>query len=165
MKSNIINKITKSIKQKKKIINKILNINNEYKIKILPNEKYNLLGIYDNNNKLLISGKYNFYGIYNTNNKIWIWGSSIPGIEQNIIKNISKIKSFSYLFENENDNISNFYFQLLTQDIILIKSNKELELINKLFLYLSNDLYYFNPLDSNLNIEFYTLKKIKEKYI
>ena len=165
MKSNIINKITKSIKQKKKIINKILNINNEYKIKILPNEKYNLLGIYDNNNKLLISGKYNFYGIYNTNNKIWIWGSSIPGIEQNIIKNISKIKSFSYLFENENDNISNFYFQLLTQDIIIIINYEELELINKLFLYLSNDLYYFNPLDYNSNIEFYTLKKIKEKYI
>ena len=165
MKSNIINKITKFIKQKKKIINKILDINNEYKIKILSNEKYNLLGIYDNNNKLLISGKYNFYGIYNTNNKTWIWGSSIPGIEQNIIKNINKIKSFSYLFENENDNISNFYYQLLTQDIILIKSNEELELINKLFLYLSNDLYYFNPLESNLNIEFYTLKKIKEKYI
>jgi hypothetical protein len=47
----------------------------------------------------------------------------------------------------------------------MIKSNEELELINKLLLYLSNDLYYFNPLDPNLNIKFYTLEKIKEKYI
>ena len=164
MKSKIINKITKIIKQKKKIMNKILDINNEYKIKILSNDKYNLLGIYDNNNKLLISGKYNFYGIYNTNNKIWVWGSSIPGIEQNIIKNINQIKSFSYLFENENDNISNFYYQLLTQDIIYISDTKLLNWINELLLYISQDIMYFNPTNSENNIQFIGLNKIIEKF-
>jgi hypothetical protein len=166
MKTKIISKIKKFIKKRKINMNKILNINNEYKIDLLNNNNYNLLGVYNNdNNKLLIAGPYNFYGIYYISNKIWVWGSSIPGIEKNVIKNIYKIKSFSYLFENDIDNISNFYYQLLTQDIIMIKNEKELELINELLLYLSNDLYYYNPLDSNLNIQFYTLKKIKEKYI
>jgi hypothetical protein len=37
--------------------------------------------------------------------------------------------------------------------------------INELILYLSNDTFYFNPTNSESNIQFITLNNIKEKYI
>jgi hypothetical protein len=37
--------------------------------------------------------------------------------------------------------------------------------INELILYLSDDLYIFNPKNSESNIQFITLKNIKELFI
>ena len=118
-----------------------------------------------NNNKLILTGEYNFFGIYQENNNLWIWASSIPGIKQKNIKYINKIREYSYLFENDNDEKSIFYYQLLTQDILYITDKKMLDWINELLIYLSNDIYYFNPKNTTNNHQFITLSKIIEKYI
>ena len=158
-------KIEKYIKMKTYIMNKILSNNvldnNKYKIKFIEND---LMGIYINK-KLLIAGQYIFYGIYQTQTKLWIWASSIPGINKATIKNIIKIKKLNYLFENESSEISNFYYQFLTQEVLYINDLKMLKLINNLLLFLSNAEYNFNPTNSDLNIQFLFLLNIKEKYI
>jgi hypothetical protein len=118
-----------------------------------------------NDNKKILSGTYNIYGLYQPSNKLFVWASSIANTDQKIIKNINRIKSFNHLFENSSDKISLFYYQLLTQDTILVKDTKMLDLINQLLLYLSNDIYYFNPYNEDNDIEFISLQTIKEKFI
>ena len=123
-----------------------------------------MLSIFDNN-KMIITGNYNFYGIYQPYNKLWIWASSIPGVERRHIKNIQKLKSFSHMFEADTDAKISFYYQLLTQDVIVITEDMLLNWINELILYLTDDIYYFNPTNSESNVQFITLSTIKEKYI
>ena len=126
--------------------------------------KNKMLGIFDGE-KMIIGNDYNFYGIYQPYTKLWIWASSIPGVDSTIIKNIKKLKSYDYLFDSDINLKINFYYQLLTQDVLYISDEKMLYWINELFLYLSEDLYYFNPINSDNNIQFLTLIKIKEKYV
>ena len=164
MKDDIIYNIKNKIKKKNKFIKNLLNINNDYIINFIKSNDNKLLGLYNNNNKLLLAGKYNFFGIYQQQTNLWVWASSIPGIDRHFINYITKLKSFNYLFETNNDDKSNFYYQLLTQDVILIKDETKLQWINELLLYLSDDLFYFNPRNSDLNIQFLTLINIKEKY-
>ncbi len=145
----IIKKIEEFIKEKNKDMSKILNIKKKYNINLNEN---NLIEIYTNKH-LILSGKYNFYGIYQPHTKLWIWASSIPGINQNNIKYIDKLKSFSYLFEND-DKKTLFYYQFLTQNTILITEQKYIKWINELLLYLSNDIYIFTPYNKEKNIQF-----------
>lgn len=107
---------------------------------------------------------YNFYGIYQPSTKLWIWASSIPNVNKNIIKNINKIKSFAHLFENDNIE-ENFYNQLLTQDTIYITDLKLLEWINKILLYLSKDIAIFHPTNSDNNIQFISLISIHQQFV
>jgi|UniRef100_A0A6C0ECJ0 hypothetical protein len=159
-----LEKIKETIIKKYKYITKILNNDYNYIINFFNSGNKKLLGIY-NNNKLILAGEYNFYGIYQKNRKLWVWASSIPGINKYQINNINKIKSLNYLFELYDDNKSNFYYQLLTQDVLIINSDEEIIWINQLLLYLSDDIFYFNPINSDSNIQFLTLRNIKEKYI
>jgi hypothetical protein len=154
------NKINKYNKKQLKYINNIINIKNKYNIKFNNND----LCIYLDN-KLIIAGEFNFYGIYQQNTNLWIWASSIPGVNKKHLNFIKKIKNMDYLFEKSSDIRSDFYYQLLTQDVIFIKNEKLLEWINELLLYLSNDIFYFNPINNDNNIQFLTLSNIKEKYI
>ena len=161
-----------------KLLDKIKNINdkkNNDMIKYLnPKKKYHLefikknssrqLSINDESKKIIV-GDYNFYGIYQPYTKLWIWATSIPGIDLKYNKNIKHLKSFSHLFESNDDIKINFYYQLLTQDVLLLTDEKMTKWINELILYLSNDLYIFNPVNSESNIQFITLNNIKEKYI
>ena len=133
-------------------------------IDFLKNGKKNQMGIYDNK-KLLIIGDYNFYGIYQPYTNLWIWASSIPGVDKKHIKNIQKIKASNYLFEEDSDPKISFYYQLLTQDVIMVKNEIQIQWINELLLYLSNSLFYFNPINSDENMQFLTLNNIKEQYI
>ena len=154
---------------KTKKINTLLNPKIKYRLDFFKTNKHNMIGLYDNM-KLVLAGEYNFYGIYQQKTNLWIWASSIPGININIIKNIRKIKEADYMFEGSfaekgNDVKNNFYYQLLTQDSIYIDDMKMLNWINELILYLSDDVYYFNPVNSDSNIQFITLKSIKEKYV
>jgi hypothetical protein len=87
------------------------------------------------------------------------------GVNINHIKNINKLRTFSYLFESDSNIKSNFYYQLLTQDVVQISNDEMLNWINDLILYLSNDIYYFNPFNSDGNMQFLTLSSIREKYI
>ena len=142
---------------------KILNPKIDYILRF--NKGETLLELYDDKDKKIISGKYHFYGIYQPSTKLWIWASSIPDVTKDTIKFINKLKLLDHLFESDSNRISNFYYQLLTQDILLLKDETYLLLINNLLIYLSDDLYYFNPLNSEGNIQFIGLSKITQKYI
>lgn len=161
---NIIKKIEEVIINKHKYIKNILDSKKNYQITFFKKNETKHMGLYDSNN-LIISGKYHFYGIYQPSTRLWIWGSSIPGIDINNIKNIKKIKTLNYLFESDNNPKVNFYYQLLSEDVILIPDIKMLDWINELLLYLSNDLYFFNPKNSDGNIQFLTLVNIIDKNI
>jgi hypothetical protein len=159
----LLDKIKQFNQKKNKEITKLLSSNKKYKIDFLKNGKNNRLGIYDDK-KLIITGNYNFYGIYQPYTNLWIWASSIPGVDKKHIKNIKKIKASDYLFEEDTDPKISFFYQILTQDVILITNEKMISWINELLLYLSNDLFYFNPINSDQNIQFITLTNIKEKF-
>lgn len=159
----ILIKIKKLFKKKLKTINKIINFEKEYIINFLKTGKHRQMCLYDND-KLIIKGDYNFYGIYQPYTKLWIWASQIPGTDKKHINNIVKIKEFNYLFEASNDIKMMFYYQLLTQDAILISDDNMLQWINELILYLSNDIYFFNPINTDNNVQYLTFANIKEKY-
>jgi hypothetical protein len=159
----ILNNIKKINDMKAKKINNILDPKKKYRLDFFKTNKMKRIGIYDNT-KLIISGEYNFYGIYQQKTGLWMWASIIPGININHIKTIKKIKNSDYLFEGSSDVKINFYYQLLTQDSIYITDSKMLTWINELILYLSDDVYYFNPVNSDSNIQFITLNSIKEQY-
>lgn len=162
--TDILTKIKNINNEKIDTISKLMDQKKKYKIDFFKSGKNKMMGIYDNK-KMIIAGNYNFYGIFQPGTNLWVWASSIPGIDKNHIKNIQKLKSFSHLFESEIDPKFNFYYQLLTQDVLYIQNEKMLEWINELILYLSDDIYYFNPINSDQNIQFLTLANIKEKYI
>ena len=168
-KNNIIYKIKKNVKKKLKLFNIILNNNsfNNFNLITLNNNK--LLNIL-NNNINLINCKYNLYGIYQYNTNLWIWATALQNSNQNLINKIEKIKSYYYLFEYNKSDIKNnnrylFYYQLLTQDVIQITDETILEWIPELLIYLSDEIYCFNPINNEGNMQFITLKKVNEKYI
>ncbi len=157
---NIIKLIDINRRKKFNSIKKILSSKKDkYTIKINDNKLNILL-----KNKKIITSDYNFYGIMKDNN-IWIWGSSIPGTNKEDIKKIKKIKSFSHLFENNNNERYLFYNMFLTQDIIYITDLKQKDWINYLLIYLDNSLYFLNPVNSKNNVQFFTMNKIYQKYI
>jgi hypothetical protein len=160
----LINKIKQLNDEKNKSITKLLSSSKKYRIDFFKNGNKNQMGIFDGK-KMIVAGDYNFYGIYQPYTKLWIWACSIPGVDKKHIKNIRKIKASNHLFEEDSDPKISFYYQLLTQDVILITNEKMLEWINELLLYLSNDFYHFNPVNSGENIQFITLTNIKEKYV
>ena len=162
--NNINDKILLFNKEKYNYISQLINLKKKYKIKFIKYKNYKLMGLYDNNINLLI-GKYYFYGIYQKSNNLWIWASSIPGVDKYHIMNINKIRSLDYLFEASDDAKINFYYQLLTQDILYINDIKYLKWINELLIYLSNDIHCFTRINKEGNIEFISLYKIKEQFV
>jgi hypothetical protein len=159
----ILEKLSQVNIEKNKAINKILSLNKKYRIDFLKTGKNKLLSIFEGD-KMILSGDYHFYGIYQPETKLWVWASSIPGVETKQIKYIQKIKASSYLFDSDNNAKTNFYFQLLTQDVLLITNEEMLIWINELLLYLSDDISIFNPTNSDSNVQFISLINIKEKY-
>lgn len=159
----ILEKIKQNSNQKQKEIFKILNSKIDYVLRF--NKEKTLLELYDDKNKKIIAGNYQFYGIYQPSTKLWIWASSIPDVKKDTIKFINKLRLSDHLFESDSNEKSDFYYQLLTQDTILVKDEQKLLWINDLLIYLSDDVYYFNPLNSQGNIQFIGLSKITQKYI
>jgi hypothetical protein len=159
----ILEKIKQNRIEREKEIFKILNQKKDYILRF--NKDKTLLEVYDDKDKKIIASKYNFYGIYQPSTKLWIWASSIPEIKKDTIKFINKLKLYDHLFESDSDTKSDFYYQLLNQDTILLKDKEKISWINDLLIYLSNDIYYFNPSNSEGNIQFIGLSKIMEKYI
>ena len=160
----ILNKIKKIYNKKHKAIIKYLNPNKKYNLEFFKNGTTKQISVNENTTKILI-GDYNFYGIYQPFTKLWIWATSIPGVDTKYSNNIKFIKSFSHLFEATKEKKNNFYYQLLTQDVILLTDEVMISWINELLLYLSDDIYIFNPINSESNIQFITLINIKEKYL
>ena len=160
----ILNKIKIVNDKKNKDIQKYLNPKKKYHLDFLKNGSNKQLSI-NEDTKIIIVGNYNFYGIYQPYTKLWIWATSIPGIDSKYNKNIKYLKSFSHLFESSNNVKCNFYYQLLTQDVLLLTNENMKIWINELILYLSDDIYIFNPINSESNVQFITLSKINEKYL
>ena len=159
----LIDKIKEYNSKQGKVIGKILNPKDKYKINFIKKGNTKQMAIMKDN-KPVIVGDYNFYGIYQPDVQLWIWASSIPGVDRKQLANIRKIKKSDHMFESDSDNDMNFYYTLLTQDVILIEDASMLDKLNELLLYLSGDVYYFNPVNSDENIQFITLAKINEKY-
>ena len=160
----ISEKITQNYEQKNKEITKILNPKKQYRINFLKVGKKNQIGVFDGK-KAVVIGDYGFYGIYQAHTKLWIWASSIPGVDKFHISNIRKIKQSAHLFESDSDEKINFYYQLLTQDVIQIPNEKLLVWISDLLLYLTDDMFCFTPINNEANTQFITLAKINEKYV
>jgi len=142
-------------------IQKKINTKKRYNDRI--NKKNNMI-ISEGRNKILV-GKYIYLGIYQPDNQLWIWGSSIPGVNQKHIKIINDIKQKNYLFENNDDPDILFIYQLLTNDVILLPDKRKFELINKTLNFLSNSMIIFNPINETGNTQFIGLKSIIEEYI
>ena len=163
----ILDKIDIYYKKNKKIIKKTLDEKKTYNI-IFDEKNDKLIHLQNKNNTILI-GEYSFYGIYQPDKHIWIWGTSIPGIKQKHIKKILKIKDMSYLFENSNNEIEQFYYQFLSRDMVKIPENnkdeiKYMDRISKLLIYLGNDIVSFTPKAFNGNYQMITMHRIKEKF-
>ena len=160
---SLLDKIIKKYEQKNKEIKKMLDPEKKYLIEFQKTGKKQIC-IYENK-KLIIVGDYTFYGIYQYQTKLWIWASSIPGVDKSNIKKINLIKKLNHLFESDNNEKINFYYQLLTQDVIQITDETILEWIPELLIYLSDEIYCFTPINNEGNMQFITLKKVNEKYI
>jgi hypothetical protein len=157
-------KIIKIYEKKNNEIIKILDPKKEYLINFQKTGKKKQI-CFTENKKLVIVGDYTFYGIYQHQTKLWIWASSIPGVDKSHIEKIKSIKKLSYLFESDNNKRISFYYQLLTQDVIQITDDKLLKWITELLIYLSNDIFCFQPINNDDNMQFITLTQINEKYI
>lgn len=166
---DIITKIKNYSRKAKNKISKFLDLNKEYDIKWIEYKTGKILCIrYDNKN--IITGTYKYIGEYQPKKSLWIWGSSISGVNKDIILSCKKIRSFTHLFENPtklkklDKKRYDFFYQVLTSDSMILSSQIELEWLNELILYLTGDLYYFNPI-MNDNIQLITLSKIIEQYV
>lgn len=162
---NILNKIKKYNKDQEKKITKILNKKKIYDLQI-DKKNDNLLNLI-NEGKKVLNGNYSFYGVYKPNSSIWIWGSSIPGVRKTFVKKILKIKKMNHLFEDLDNDINNFFYQFLSQDMIFIPPNKKKEYlnhINNLLVYLGNGIISFYPKADNGYVQFISLDNIKEIY-
>lgn len=162
---NLLYKIQSFYDSKAKYINDTLKLKSDYKILFDKLGDDRVIKLVDNKtNNLLLVGNYSFYGIYQNKTNLWIWANSIPGVKREMIDQVNKIKAMNYLFENNDDPTISFYYQLLTQDVLLV-SPEDLQLINDLLIYLSDDIIIFNPVNKETNTQFITLRNIKEKYI
>ena len=146
---NIKNKIKNYKRINLKKLNKKINFNKVLKSKITKN--YISFKLKETNKEF----KYNFYGVIK--NDVFYWANVIPGIKGETINNVKKIKSMSYLFENSKDKKDLFYYQLLTNNMIFISNDKELDMLNSLLMYLDGSLGYFNSINSKGNINLLTI--------
>jgi len=162
---NLLKKISENSKKKFKEIKKKININKDYTFDFtIVNKEQKILFLENKEKKLL--GDFHFYGIYNNENKLWTWANAIPNTSIDTIRYIEKLRLKSFVFEkmiNNNQSIL-FFYQLLNNDSMIIPDEKYLGLVIDLLLYLTDDLYIFEPLNSIGNTQIIGLSKINELY-
>ena len=156
---NILKKIKKTSNDKFNKMAEHLDKDKNYTIKF-KKESIELQLFHENKKKL--SATYNFYGIIKSDGR-FMWSYMIPGVDRRIIQKIDKIKAFSHLFENSDNKTMMLYHQILTQDSIMLDED-EIALIQDLILYLSEDLYFVNSVNSSNNLQLIYISKITEKY-
>ena len=158
-KDDILKKIDKYFKDKKKEMKNKINFNLNYDVDFY--DKKDLIKLYFNK-KQILSSEFTFYGIIDRNN-FWVWSSSIPNVSKNLDKS-KKLKEFAYLFEKKNNRRMKFYYHLLTNDIMKISEKKHIDWINKLFMYLNDSFYIINFYFNN-NLQFISLDKLIRLYV
>jgi len=162
---NLLKKISENSKKKFKEIKKKININKDYTFDFTIVNKEQKILFLDNKEKKLL-GDFHFYGIYNNENKVWTWANAIPNTSIDTVRYIEKLRLKSFVFEkmiNNNQSIL-FFYQLLNNDSMIIPDEKYLGLVIDLLLYLTDDLYIFEPLNSIGNTQIIGLSKINELY-
>jgi hypothetical protein len=158
----LLEKIRKNSKDKFSKIKKKLNIKKNYTITFDKINKEPKLFLIENK-KVKLVGDFNFYGIYNKDSQIWTWSNVIPDVHLSQIKYIEELRSKAYIFEKNIDSseINVFFYQFLVNDSLVIPE-KYVSLIIDLILYLTDDIYIFEPTNSINNIQFIGLSKILE---
>ena len=158
----LLKKISENSKKKFTQLKKKLNIETNYTITFdtINNQKKIVL---KEDKKVKLVGDFNFYGIYNKDTQIWNWANTIPDVDRKQIKFIEELRLKAYTFEKNNDSseVNLFFYQFLINDSMIVPS-KYVGLIVDLILYLSDDLYIFNPTNSVNNIQFIGLSNILE---
>jgi len=158
----LLEKIKKNSQIKFDEIKKKLNIKKNYTITFDKINKEPKL-FFIENKKIKLVGDFNFYGIYNKDTLLWMWSNIIPNVSLNQIKYIEEIRSKSYIFEKNVDSskINIFFYQFLINDSMIIPK-KYINLICELILYLTDDIFIFEPTNSINNVQFIGLSKILE---
>jgi len=158
---DIIKKIKDYNNNKLKEINKIFDFKNKYTI----NLDNTLLKLYDTSHNKKLVTEYIFFGIYQPQTKLWIWSNSIPGVNKHNIKIVEDIKkNNNYIFENDESEESQYIYQFLTQDVIIITNNNILNLLTLTLNYISNSLNILTPVNEYNNVQFIGITNIIEKY-
>lgn len=157
MEKKIKNNFTKKFNH----ISKYFNPKKNYTIEFL--DEKNLL-ILDKNKKIM-KASYNFYGIIKNNNMIW--NTSIPLVKESLKKKVKKIKKNKDIFykdyiETQNE-LSYLYYSILDNDMTFVNDTM-IDNVNKMILYLTDDLFIFNPINSKNSIQLITIDKILELF-
>jgi hypothetical protein len=158
----LLEKIRKNSKDKFNKIKKKLNIKKNYTITFDKINKEPKLFLIENK-KVKLVGDFKFYGIYNKDTQIWTWSNIIPDVLLSQIKYIEELRSKAYIFEKNIDSSETnvFFYQFLINDSMIIPE-KYISLVVDLLLYLTDDIYIFEPTNSINNIQFIGLSKILE---
>lgn len=157
---NILKKIKENSNKKFKEIKKILDIKNNYDIKLVK-EKFEM-EIFEGDNKI-ISGNFKFLGIVDKDG-VFYWPYMIPSVDKRIINDIEKIKSSKYLFQGSDNRDMMLFNSILSQDSIKLNMD-EIDKLNDLLLYLSDGIYFFNTIHKSGNIQLLSLSNINEKFV
>lgn len=160
----LLKNISENAKKKYNELKKKINIKTNYIISFETINKEKKI-VLKESKKIKLVGDFNFYGIYNKESQLWSWSNIIPEVDINQIKFIEQLRLKSYLFEKNSDSseINLFFYQFLINDSMIVPT-KYISLIVDLLLYLTDDLYIFNPTNSINNIQFIGLKNILELY-
>ena len=145
-KKSYYNKLNKYYSEHKKDISKKINLKNDYKyiFEINTNNRH-IVKIYDND-KLLMVAEYELAGIYNLYNSVWYWAWNIDNIDRRLAKLSHKIKKFAkYIKDNDNKFQSKERDELYyrTKNGNFYTSFKNIKLLTKLALYLTNSIWIF----------------------
>lgn len=158
----LLKKISENSKKKFKEMQKKINVNKDYTLDFDKLNGENKI-IFKDGKKIKLIGDFNFYGIYNNETGIWTWANVIPDVDLDKVKLIEKLRLKSIMFENNIDSspVNVFFYQFLANDNMLIPQ-KYMGLIIDLLLYLNDDLYILNPINSQNNLQYIGLSKILE---
>lgn len=153
---DILDNINTNYENKKKKLDKIFNTNKKYTIKF--DSKHHDLLYLKSNNTISYSAKYNLYGGIKDNT--WMWANMIEGVNNYVIKKLHKLRENKEIFDNE----SSFYYKLLSNNTLELKSTKDIKSIQKLLMYLNNDIVILNPINKEEFMTFIGISKIIENY-
>ena len=155
-------KINNNYDAKFKQISKYFNPNKNYSMEFLDEDTIDFL----ENQKKLIKAKYKFYGLIKDNHLIW--NTSIPLVKKKLRSKVKEIREKKDIFYKDyvktQNNDSYFYYSILDNDMTLINDNNMIEKINKLLMFLTEDLYIFNPINSKQAIQLIAIDKILEVF-
>ena len=162
---NLLKKLSNNSEKKFNEIKKKIDINKDYTIQF-KNINNELKLVFLKNDKIMLTGDFHFFGIYSPDTKIWKWANILSGISYSVVKYIDTLRLKSYIFEKKMNNSATdmFFYQFLTKDTMYIPDEKYVGLMVDLLLYLSDDLYLFQPSNSSNNIQFIGLTKINELF-